>query len=93
LPALSCAVTTGWVVKALPPVAPAGGVEKASLDAAPEASVTLAAALVAVHVRHTTVTVYWCAPAETPVSVQLVALVGDAEPGQAALAAPPSRET
>ena len=45
LPPASWTVTTGWVVKAVPPVAPAGWVEKASLAAAP--TVTLKALEVA----------------------------------------------
>ena len=94
LPFASRAVTTGCVGKATPPVAlPPGCVVKTSLVAVPKATVTFAVALVRVQLRHTAVTVYWCEAAETPVSVQLVALVGEAEPGHAALAAPPSRLT
>ena len=44
-PAASFTVTTGWVTKAAPEIAPAGWVVKANLAAAP--GVTLKAALVA----------------------------------------------
>ena len=40
LPAASCTSTTGWVVQGLPYVAPAALVDKASLDAAPTATLT-----------------------------------------------------
>ena len=47
----------------------------------------------AVHECQTAVTVYLWLATDTPVSVQLVCVPGDAELGQAPLAAPPSRVT
>jgi len=41
LPPASWTTTTGWVVKARPPVAPAGWVEKTSWDAVPTVTVKL----------------------------------------------------
>jgi hypothetical protein len=81
------------VVNAVPPAAPAGCLVSTSCETGPKLTCAVAVALVAVQERHTAVTVYWCLPTDTPVSVQLVALEGDDELGQAALGAPPSRLT
>jgi hypothetical protein len=61
--------------------------------AGPKAMVAELAALLAVQVRHTAVTVYLCVPIDTPVSVQLVAVERELELGQPLLGAPPSRVT
>jgi hypothetical protein len=61
--------------------------------ALPEARTTDFATLRALHERQTAVTVYSYLPAASPVSVQLVWEVGEAELGHPLLGAPPSRLT
>jgi hypothetical protein len=93
LPAASWTVTTGCCAHAPPETPPPGCVVKASFVAAPVSTVASAAALVAVHVRHTAVTVYAYVPAASPVSVHEVAAAGDEGVGQSPPDDPPSRRT
>ncbi len=78
-------------------VSPAVGVALAGSSwkwaVGPNATVADLTVLVAVQLRHTAVTVYSCAPIDTPVSVQLVAVEGELELGQPLPGAPPSRVT
>ena len=92
LPAESSTETWAWVAKFVPSMTPpTGWVLKASLAATrTEQTVTLVTVLVALKVCQTAVTVKDRLPAARPVSVQLSAVVGEAEVAQVPDGLPPS---